>query len=853
MPFHRYKQPEYTGAPALPAGPSTVSFNGVSYNLFNVVTEGNGSAGAAFIDGAKADGPNAGTYMVGFGEDARSSSANRGLRALAENTDFIDDTLNKDLATPVATNVATSGGAVATIALPAGTFVGNSGGYPLAGLFSVLDQNDNDILVSGSKLVVSSITGAAVGGGFSAGVVTLNLSATIPNGQQYRVYYANRGSLAALPVDALTSINIRSVEGIEAELQAIIRNIKGETVTGLDTAWDAAPVFKLAALGFNGLDGLYRRKTAVPLLGTFLTDAPGLGADIFTEGPALRAYLNASVPYESSSKRYGDTHQALIKTEESGVVSGGLGRTGFVSLMDETTAFSAGGLAVYDLRTLTGITQITASSSATLAFDGTNRLKLTLSGTDKFSTSNHSNIQWGFDLITLTLPGTIDGVARKGPAEVSLVLLFPFVADTKSAYVTGVSFVLPAQLASLAAPMAVTVGKYYQARVVNRAAAALGNPARLLPNVNAVAVDASTTFLTNNYGIAAGRFVGRNRSLEWGRFLTETGDANLQQQFVLGGALVSDGIEAQNLRLGTRPDQTDYGQNSNGYALNQPTLTHDPAWLPADPADDPFTDSKRGITRIGGPIVGLNASPYGLHGKSDYNITALTSPSTAPDFNIASCGSGLIRLYATSGSTTLQLQPPRNSFNGYGSNEPFFKTIYNDSARRIEFTSEDKTYVYDVLYPGECATYWCVDGTLAETQNMFYRVGRGRLSLVDNFSVYGSGGLTVSGASSASPTVLLTINNVIVPPRGKLVCSASMVRTGSEVSTGVVMGVKVGTLFLSANAVGSLNAVGATSIADGDYTNTTDTVLVTDVTAVAYRTATNFVTAYRRLYVSVFG
>lgn len=89
MPFHRYKDPAYN----LLGGSFPGTVGALAYDRVNVVSEGvGGGDGSANADDAKsAPSPNVGTYFVAFGEDATSSFANRGLRALAQNTDFLDD------------------------------------------------------------------------------------------------------------------------------------------------------------------------------------------------------------------------------------------------------------------------------------------------------------------------------------------------------------------------------------------------------------------------------------------------------------------------------------------------------------------------------------------------------------------------------------------------------------------------------------------------------------------------------------------------------------------------------------------------------------------------------------------
>lgn len=204
MSFHRYSQPSYPGFPSLAAPPGGVSFNGTLYDFINVITDGDGSSGSAFADTYKSSGPNTGSYFHAFGEDATSSNFNRGMRALAENCDFLDDLLNQPLSVPVRTSLTTAGAPVSSIVLPTATFVGDSGSYPIEMLFNVVDDQDRAIVTSGTRVQVSSITGATIGDGFSSGAVTLNLNVSIPTSTQYRVFYGTRSKLATLPTDAFT-------------------------------------------------------------------------------------------------------------------------------------------------------------------------------------------------------------------------------------------------------------------------------------------------------------------------------------------------------------------------------------------------------------------------------------------------------------------------------------------------------------------------------------------------------------------------------------------------------------------------------------------------------------------------
>jgi len=261
MTFRRFTDPTYTDAPSLPVGPTAVAFDGTTYGRINVTSGGTGGLGSAYADDYKATGPNVGTLFVAFGEDASSANANRGLRALASNTDHLDDLFHRDLAVPVRTDDVVAASPVYSIVLPAGTFVGNDPSYPLSTLFSVIDNNDNDIITNfGAKTSVTSISGASVGDGFSTGAVTLTLFNPVPTGTTYRVYYGSRSNLANLEVDAFTFIKVRGAEEVTADVENVFRKMQGPT--GAALAWNATPTTTLWDLAYGSLDNRYRRSTA---------------------------------------------------------------------------------------------------------------------------------------------------------------------------------------------------------------------------------------------------------------------------------------------------------------------------------------------------------------------------------------------------------------------------------------------------------------------------------------------------------------------------------------------------------------------------------------------------------------
>lgn len=211
MPFHRLTVPSYSGG--LPGG----------YDYINNQISGTPAA----ADGAKSGGPNSGTYFVAFGEDATSSNFNRSAKALAQNCDYLDDLLRRDLAIrTIRGDELVAGSPKTTVTLTGpGVFLG-APGTPnttagLATIFQILDDNDREIVDpgTGTECTVTAISDT-VGTNFSAGNVDLTVTPGIPIGVTFRVVYGIRSSLATMPVDTLTNVIIRGAQEVPGELIA---------------------------------------------------------------------------------------------------------------------------------------------------------------------------------------------------------------------------------------------------------------------------------------------------------------------------------------------------------------------------------------------------------------------------------------------------------------------------------------------------------------------------------------------------------------------------------------------------------------------------------------------------------
>lgn len=198
MPLHRFVTPSYFGG--LPG----------THDLINVVSGGVGAGGSALADAQKSGGPNDGTYFVAFGDNATSNNANRGFRALAENTDFLDDIVHIDQSVPTVSALQTAVGVVSSAVLTGEIFV--AGGLSpdtqrvRNGLVMVQDADGYPLLVlSGGVYVPVLVTNIHDGIGnsvISQGYYTdptLDFSPSIPNTQTYRLDYYLRSNLKSQP------------------------------------------------------------------------------------------------------------------------------------------------------------------------------------------------------------------------------------------------------------------------------------------------------------------------------------------------------------------------------------------------------------------------------------------------------------------------------------------------------------------------------------------------------------------------------------------------------------------------------------------------------------------------------
>lgn len=308
--FHRLTVPTYYGG--LPVGA----------DYLNTPSLSGGSGVPAYMDGQKSSGPNDGTYFFAFGEDATSSFFNRGLKALGENTDTLDDLMRRDLSMPGRTNDVTAGAPVASVTLTGQIFVGTVGTTNSQAnrdlLVSVLDADDNEIIdENGVKVVASwihngsnsNVVGVPASGFYDGPSVTL--SPPIPAGTVYRVYYGVRGNLASMPVDAFTTMRIRAAEEVSAEVERMFKSLHTSTPS---VAWDTPWVATINALARGGLDARYRLSTYDNYSSPAL-DTAGNGANITRDGVAVTFTLPeyATNIVGSIAMPYPDPYMACLR------------------------------------------------------------------------------------------------------------------------------------------------------------------------------------------------------------------------------------------------------------------------------------------------------------------------------------------------------------------------------------------------------------------------------------------------------------------------------------------------------------------------------------------------------------
>lgn len=204
MPLHRLVTPTYSGG--LPG----------THDYINDPVA-NGDPGApAPADGKKAAAPapgdqNEGTYFVAFSEPAQAEHVNRGLQALAENTDFLDDVVHRDVAVPATFTVAFGHGGTSSFVLPGDVFVGPPGTVDdtftrtqlveivgPSGLTPSIPAFGGVYFPSVADLIHDGAAVSVIGQGFYTNP-TVDLSIPIDTSVTFKVNYFVRGSVKTQP------------------------------------------------------------------------------------------------------------------------------------------------------------------------------------------------------------------------------------------------------------------------------------------------------------------------------------------------------------------------------------------------------------------------------------------------------------------------------------------------------------------------------------------------------------------------------------------------------------------------------------------------------------------------------
>lgn len=434
--FHRLTVPTYYGG--LPVG--------TDYLNSPADPSVGGSGVPAFADNKKTGGPNDGTYFAAFGEDATSSNLNRGLKALGENTDTLDNLLRRDLAVTVRTADSAAGvGGVSQVIIAGEVFVGSFGTANTQAnrdaLISVLDANDNEIITSAGTKVqaallhdgsLNNVIGTLASGFRTTLYVTFNVP--VPEGTTYRVYYGERSNLATLPQDAFTSMKIRGAQEVSADVERMLKTLH-TSYAGAN--WNDPWAATINSLARGGLDARYRLSTAdnptTPVLNT-----PGNGGFILRDGPAVQLIgpsYNLALAGTALAP-YADPYLAMLRlhpeTEFTATTTLNPQRGGDVGLMqlspyrstsdsNEHSSYHVAGPLVFeatyrDIRatTLDGypvLTKINSTLAATLNPDAgtttTARRTLAVNAADfLYDGSTRTAIRPGIDMLEVTLTST---------------------------------------------------------------------------------------------------------------------------------------------------------------------------------------------------------------------------------------------------------------------------------------------------------------------------------------------------------------------------------------------------------------------------------------------------------------
>jgi hypothetical protein len=400
--FHRFVDPTYylfggESFPASPGGTGTVGTH--TYDRVNVTSGGmGGPGGAANVDNQKGSGPNQYTYFVAFNEDGTSADANRGFRALAQNTDVLDDLLRTSV--PKHATASLSAPGTDSVLLSGDVFVGDNV-VPASVLVSVAHGTTGRRLYNGTtQVAVTDIDTGTPGvsvigtGWYTNPTVRFNTPVSSP----VLVTYGARTSNARI---------------VEEEREALWRMF----VQGLDTS------VKAKSLEAHGFNEVYRRATGLSSLSVgAAVDTAGSGATILRDGQAFEV-REPDQDYTTGPGRP-DPYLALFKAAKSGSLgaTADATRRGAVGFLDLVTSTISGIEAGDSGPSYAGFARLVrrnvdvdvAGSGATFTRiplgaaaqlnplgAGATRVKLTTAG-HRFRTSGKTAVRLDVDLLLIT-------------------------------------------------------------------------------------------------------------------------------------------------------------------------------------------------------------------------------------------------------------------------------------------------------------------------------------------------------------------------------------------------------------------------------------------------------------------
>jgi len=425
--FHRFVDPSYhlfsgESFPTSPGGTGLVGAH--TYDRANVTSGGmGGPGGAANVDNQKASGPNQYTYFVAFAEGGTSANTNRGIRALAQNTDVLDDILRTSVPKYATASLPSPG--LDYVTLSGDVFVGDSV-MPASALVALSDPVTGHRLYNG----VLPVSVTDIDNGTPGSSVIGTGWATNPT-----IRFNTTVSTALLVTYGARTSNARIVE---QEREALWRMF----VQGLDTAVNAK------SLELHGFNEWYRRATALsPISVGSAPDTPGSGAVVIRDGQAFEM-REPDQDYTTGPGRP-DPYLALFKATKSGVIAASnankQGAIGFLDLVTRNEGVEVGdegrsyaGFARLVRRNVdvdvagTGatFTRIPLGAPAMLnpGGAGVTRVQLTTSG-HRFRTGGKTCVRLNIDLLLIT----------RASGERQLATITGFISDTvvTTALVTG--------------------------------------------------------------------------------------------------------------------------------------------------------------------------------------------------------------------------------------------------------------------------------------------------------------------------------------------------------------------------------------------------------------------------------